>query len=95
MADNRVAEHLRKPYAGGLQSWRARSGKCMSWHLALLSLIIKFRDNTKVLLFYVMGLPYSADGIDKRLAFAEYFSPDKLSAERQKPYIFNFKEEGT
>ena len=85
----------RKPYAGGLQSGRARSGKCVSWHLALLSLIIKFRDNTKVLLFYVMGLPYLADGIDKRLAFAEYFSPDKLSAERQKPYIFNFKEEGT
>lgn len=48
-----------------------------------------------MLLFYVKGLPYLADGIDKRLAFAEYFSPDKLSAERQKPYIFNFKEEGT
>lgn len=55
MADNRVAEPLRKPYAGGLQSGRARSGKCVSWHLALLSLIIKFRDNTKVLLFLCYG----------------------------------------
>lgn len=52
-----------------LTSGRRPLRNLVSWHLALLSLIVKFRDNTKVLLFYVMGLPYLADSIYERLSF--------------------------
>ncbi len=31
--------------------------------LGVIAVIIKIQDNTKVLLFYVMGLPYLADSI--------------------------------
>lgn len=61
-----LAEALRRRLAlRACPLWKVRE-----LALGVIEFIIKFRDNTKVLLFYVMGLPYLADGINKRMAFA-------------------------